>query len=334
MNKTPKISVVIPFFNAEIFLEKVIDSVLNQSFTDFELILVNDGSTDNSFEIATRYQKKFTNINVLSIKNSGPGIARNKGVAIANGKYILFLDADDVLTPNALQILYTSIIKSNCQLVVGLHKMVDSSGEVIKELPYFEGQILNTTETIKAILNYKIIPTSWAKLYVTELVKSTPFPNLFWKEDDVFLLRYLGKINKVSCVNKVVLQNNSRANSLTRQRISTNMVTAIFTSYILQEKYIPKRLLLDFNKQQIQTLLLLFLLLSIDWKEITDKREITFILQEQTNKLLKKPDITTKNKLLLRILQSSNYLGIRFVLRLLALVKKNKINELKIIRSC
>ena len=101
-----KISVVMPIYNAYDYLRPAIDSVLNQTLTDIELICVDDGSTDNSLSILKEYQQQDDRVRILSENNAGPSLARNKGLSRARGKYVIFLDADDFFDYNLLETLY------------------------------------------------------------------------------------------------------------------------------------------------------------------------------------------------------------------------------------
>jgi len=102
MNKSQLFSIIIPVYNSVLCVENCLDSILNQNFKDFELILVDDGSTDNSFEICQAYQKQDNRIKLLRKKNGGQGSTRNIGVKIANGDYIMFVDSDDAIGPDTL----------------------------------------------------------------------------------------------------------------------------------------------------------------------------------------------------------------------------------------
>ena len=99
-----KISVIIPVYNVEKYLRICLESILNQNFKGYEIILINDGSTDNSLNICREYEKKYSNIIVINEENSGPSAARNKGLEYAKGKYISFIDSDDELLPNYFKI--------------------------------------------------------------------------------------------------------------------------------------------------------------------------------------------------------------------------------------
>ena len=93
--ENPKISLIIPVYNVELYLRKSLDSAINQTFKDVEIIAVNDGSTDSSYEILKEYKSKYNNIKVISIKNSGLSNARNVGIRESKGEYLAFLDSDD-----------------------------------------------------------------------------------------------------------------------------------------------------------------------------------------------------------------------------------------------
>lgn len=112
------ISIIVPIYNAEHFLTECIESILNQSYTDIELILVNDGSTDNSFAICRSFSD--TRIVLINKKNGGVSSARNAGINIAKGEYITFVDSDDTLPPKAIETLFQSVIAQNADIVIGL----------------------------------------------------------------------------------------------------------------------------------------------------------------------------------------------------------------------
>lgn len=119
-----KISIIIPVYNSEIYLEKCIESILNQTFKDFELILVNDGSKDNSYEICEHYHKQDSRIKVINKVNGGVSSARNAGLNVANGKYIGFIDSDDYIHPQMYEILYNKLINTKSDIAICDYKKV------------------------------------------------------------------------------------------------------------------------------------------------------------------------------------------------------------------
>ena len=113
-----KISVIIPVYNAEEFLDESINSILNQTFTDIELVCVNDGSKDNSLEMLNNFAKNDSRVKVIDKPNGGCGSARNKALDNAKGEYVYFFDPDDYVLPNAFEKLYDNAISNDSDLVM------------------------------------------------------------------------------------------------------------------------------------------------------------------------------------------------------------------------
>ena len=113
----PKVSVIIPVYNVEKFLGRCLDSVINQTFKDFEIVCVNDGSPDNSAEILEQYSKLDERIKIITQINQGLSMARNNGVAASVGEYICFVDSDDVIHPQCLEIAVRLAEKHQAELV-------------------------------------------------------------------------------------------------------------------------------------------------------------------------------------------------------------------------
>lgn len=137
MEGQPKVSVIIPVYNAEKYLKEAIDSVIAQTFTDLEIICVNDGSTDHSAEILQEYKAKDTRIQVYSQANGGASVARNEGLKHATGDYVYFFDSDDLIIPDALRILYNSAINEDADVVLCSAKSIYESDELRKEFPQY-----------------------------------------------------------------------------------------------------------------------------------------------------------------------------------------------------
>ena len=112
-----KVSVVVPIYNVESYLKECLDSLAFQTLDNFEVILVNDGSTDQSYEIALDYSRRYNNFKLVSQKNSGLSSARNTGISLAKGEYLYFLDSDDYLEKNALEILYNTSQKNKLDVL-------------------------------------------------------------------------------------------------------------------------------------------------------------------------------------------------------------------------
>lgn len=117
MNKFPKISVIVPVYNAEQYLPRCIDSILSQTFTDFELLMIDDGSTDNSGEICDEYEKKDDRIRVFHKENEGISVTREFGINHVNGQFIQFVDSDDWIEFNMLELMYNQAIITGADIV-------------------------------------------------------------------------------------------------------------------------------------------------------------------------------------------------------------------------
>ena len=121
----PTVSVIIPVYNAQEGIKQCLDSLLNQSFTDFEIILLNDGSTDNSLEVIKKYAADNDFIRVIDKENEGVAKTRNKGIQLANGKYIVFIDNDDFVDSDYLERFYNAIDQEQLDIVLGGYKRVN-----------------------------------------------------------------------------------------------------------------------------------------------------------------------------------------------------------------
>lgn len=117
-NSNPKVSIIIPVYNAQEYLQKCIDSVLSQSFSDIEVVLVDDGSKDDSGKICDEYASKDSRVNVVHQANAGVSAARNKGIELASGEWIMFVDSDDFITIDAVGKMISQATKTECQNVI------------------------------------------------------------------------------------------------------------------------------------------------------------------------------------------------------------------------
>ena len=128
-----QISIIVPVYNVEKYLSRCIDSILNQTFDDFELILIDDGSPDHSGAICDDYAKKDNRILVIHKENGGLSDARNAGINIASGEYIMFVDSDDYISKDMCEILYQRIIKDKSDMALCSVRGVNEEGEEIEK---------------------------------------------------------------------------------------------------------------------------------------------------------------------------------------------------------
>ena len=182
----PEISVIVPIYNVEKYLPKCIDSLLEQTFSDFEAICVNDGSPDNSAKILEEYSQKDKRINIITRENGGLSAARNSGMDKATGKYIYFLDSDDYLHPQALEIMHKTITFHDADFTTCLYQPVyqDTTPEIKKyDFSYSKAKII--TNPLSALLckKSKIHINVWTKLYKASTLKDQRFYSGICYED-------------------------------------------------------------------------------------------------------------------------------------------------------
>jgi len=338
--KKPVISIIIPFYNEEKFLKRAINSVVNQTYSSIQIILVDDGSTDKSTLYAKEFCEHHPNSKLIIISNSGPGNARNVGIENVTGTYIAFLDADDYFHNNAIEIFYKNIIGNNADLSIGQYVMLDKNENVLKKSNWNNNATFDNKTAISLVASEKLIPTSWAKLFKSKIAKKCSFPNLSWKEDDVFFLAYLLNSKTVSVVNKTLLTVNCRPDSLTRQIISEKMINAISKSYNkqmeilkpLKNKFINQSLI----ESEINTSLNLLILLKIDWKNIENQKKIWSFFCDHIlilAKKAKKYNLNFKKRILLHFLVSITILGWRYSFCIINVFKRHQINQLEKVKS-
>ena len=203
--KEELISIIVPVYNVEKYIEKCLDSIINQTYTNLEIILVDDGSKDRSGEICDIYQKKDKRIKVIHNTNSGVSKTRNCGLNEANGKYICFADADDYLMEDYVEYLYNLIKENDAQ--ISLTTQMFSNFDSIQE-KNITTNILNAEDTTVRILNYKIPIGVYSKLFDADLIKNNNIKfkeELFMGEGFNFNVDCFQRSNRVIISNKKIL---------------------------------------------------------------------------------------------------------------------------------
>ena len=177
------VSVVVPIYNVREYLSRCIDTLYNQQGIDIEVILVNDGSTDNSLKICEEYAKKSENTIIIDKDNGGLSDARNAGTEVATGDYIYFLDSDDWLAPNALSTLCDFAVKNDCEIVQGgFYYAYDDY--LLYDRSRMVSQILSRKEALLELIKNDYVKNfAWGKLYRADIVKKHRFPKGKFYED-------------------------------------------------------------------------------------------------------------------------------------------------------
>lgn len=173
-----KLSIIVPVYNADKYLEKCLDSLVNQTMDDYEVILVNDGSKDSSQSIIDSYVNQYPElIRAVTVENGGQGRARNIGIDMARGAYIGFVDSDDWVASDMFEKLYTAVVEDDADMAVcDTVQCFDDGSEVYLPMSRFESAMEITTAV-------------WNKLFKKELVEGIRFPEGLWYEDAEFVIK-------------------------------------------------------------------------------------------------------------------------------------------------
>ena len=201
----PLISVVIPVYNAEPYLEKCLDSILAQDYSPLEIVIVNDGSTDKSAEICKKYRDSHHGILYVEQENKGVSRARNRGLQEISGEYVTFIDSDDSIGAGYFQVLYDNMVREYADL--SLVSISDSLGQkmcIKNSVVDFEQ---NMTDAFWDLNTSFLLYGPCATLYRSDIIKAhkIEFPvSLSYGEDLVFNCRYLGAVNRIVCDQRVL----------------------------------------------------------------------------------------------------------------------------------
>lgn len=197
-----KVSVIVPVYNAENFLEECMDSIVNQTLKEMEIICIDDGSSDDSLNILKNYSKMDSRVIILNQKNRGPGAARNKALNVARGEYVAFVDADDWIEEDALRYLYENSNDADMLLFNSVERLPD--GEVRKrEYPVESGETFTYHDYKELVMNSEIIVCS--KLHKLSFIRENDleFSNSGLFEDVYFHTKSMITAKKLSHVDKI-----------------------------------------------------------------------------------------------------------------------------------
>lgn len=234
------ISVIVPVYNAEKYLKRCIDSIINQTYKNFEIILVDDGSEDKSSEICDHFFKKDCRVKVIHKKNEGVSSARNEGLNQSKGKYISFIDADDWIERNFLLEMYNELKKHNVDYVTcGYNRVYENHSEILNN--DLTEELVSANEYIIKILNVQNgYGFAHMKLISKEAIGNIRFnTNISVGEDAFFNVQLCKKINKFLIYNKALYNYYFNPNSVVRN-YDENYCNKYLHSMKLMNNYIRK----------------------------------------------------------------------------------------------
>ena len=198
-----KVSVIVPVYNGEKFIEECIKNVLNQTLEEFELIIINDGSTDNTLDICKRNSEIDKKIRIINQENEGVSSARNKGIEQSNGEYICFVDCDDKIEDNYLEELYNTCEENNVKISCCTIESIDNKGNIISSR-FMEDGYYKKIDALDELFKFRGL--NWGpcgKLFHKSLIKGNlKFPNLHVYEDLSFVYKAIYSSEGIYFTNK------------------------------------------------------------------------------------------------------------------------------------
>jgi glycosyltransferase involved in cell wall biosynthesis len=235
-NKKPLVSIIIPIYNAEKYVSKCIESVINQSYEKIEVLLINDGSTDNSQEICDAYAIKDQRVKVIHKQNQGVSSARNLGIDESKGEYISFVDSDDWIDLDTYKRLIACTLTFDVEVVIFEYDVVYEDGKVIfKSYKNLEG-VINKTSAIETVIS-PVSRFAVTKLYKRNIIGDIRFDtSIHIGEDTLFVMRTLGNANSIYYMAYPFYHYWQSDNSATRSKFNKKIFTGIDAYKQLVEK--------------------------------------------------------------------------------------------------
>jgi len=225
----PLISIIVPVYNVESYIDRCIKSILSQTFQDYELIIVDDGSPDNCPKICDEWAIKDKRIKVIHQKNQGLSAARNTGIKFSEGKYLTFIDSDDWITDSMVQDLYDLIEKTEADISVCGFTKTESEENLVDSKRSVEEKIYTRDEFMKIILRVnsnRCIHYAWAKLYRRSVIETVEhYPVGMLNEDVEGMFKAVIKSNKIAETTKVGYFYYENIDSISRKKFGENFLS-------------------------------------------------------------------------------------------------------------
>lgn len=224
----PLISVIVPIYKVEKYLERCVDSIVNQTYTNLEIILVDDGSPDKCPQMCDSWAEKDIRIKVVHKENGGLSDARNAGMLFATGEIVSFIDSDDWIELNMFEIMLNQMLEDNSDIVSCGVKWVEEDGTIIHNDTVSKNEILDTRFAMKELINDNILKQHvWNKIYKLDLIKDIPFEKGRYHEDVFWSYQIVGRAKKISVIIDSFYNYVQRSNSIMGEGFSVKRLDAL-----------------------------------------------------------------------------------------------------------
>lgn len=303
------VSIIIPIYNSGNFLKKLLNNLVNQTYKNIEIILIDDGSEDNSLQICNEYQVNDKRIKVISQTNKGVSSARNKGLKIATGDYITFIDSDDDIDRNYIDVMVRNIeddylIKTNTK---------NAKKDVL----------VSSEQYLFDILSGKIPGVCWGYLFRKDLLKNIKFDlNTSFMEDTIFLIQYLINTSNVKVLKEKLYYHEVNQDGLTNSnKLEKKINEYMYSIDKIQEILRSNNIVENFYEKSIDNKRIKLIESELaKAKEIEEIQKI--ILNKNVVKLQKIRNIDIKYKLFMKILKTKNEKTILLYIKFRRIIKK------------
>lgn len=236
------VSIIVPIYNVEQYLDRCMKSIINQTYHNLEIIMIDDGSTDSCFEKCNEWAKIDSRIKVIHNENGGLSSARNTGLKIANGEFIVFVDSDDYLNVNMVKLLLNAILSSNSDISCGSIELVWEDSPKREFLIKNKKMILSNLDSMESIITEKFLkqPVVY-KMYRANIIKDILFDVGKINEDDFWSYQVIAKANQVILIPETVYYYVQRNGSIMNEKFSLKRLDVldakIERNKFLAEKY-------------------------------------------------------------------------------------------------
>ena len=235
------ISVIVPVYNVSNYLKECVDSIINQSYKNIEILLIDDGSTDDSGKICDKYAKKDKRIKVFHKENGGLSDARNVGLDNCSGEYICFIDSDDFVTNNYVELLYAAI-KENSTLLSQCGFSRYNNGLSGDNVCYDNNKVINKDDFFYDNFTKHQIDNTvvWNKLYSKKLLGKIRFEKGKIHEDEFFTYKIIDKVDRISIISDCLYMYRVNESSITRRKYNVNRL-AVLDAFMEKEVYFKNK---------------------------------------------------------------------------------------------
>ena len=268
------VSIIIPMYNVEKYIDECIKSVINQTYKNLEIILINDGSTDSSYDICKKYSEAEDRIVLINKENGGAASAKNFGLKIAKGDYITFVDSDDFIQYDMIEYMVNEIEKTKADIIqcdfINLYK----DSKVISKLDI-------TEDTISSQMFLKLFLTEWKnslfwnKLFKKEVIKEVYFKEGRCIDDEFFTYKCVINSESITISNKIVYNYRMRKSGVMKSENSQKQILRDRIDYLMERYNIVSDIYKDLDKEFLEHMLTYFLIISRDY--YIDENLITYI---------------------------------------------------------